>query len=138
MKSREEVIKSVQSEIAAIQKRDGELPKTPYVVLEIIERLKTTTDWTDRDRTKPVGKCIRELVELCIKNPKLKIPNKPQPLKSLYEDAETFEEFEPDPVLQVDWDHPRSVEKFSNSELGSSKKNLVKSARRDKKLRKTG
>jgi hypothetical protein len=122
-------------------KRDGVLDKTPYVVLEIIDRLKTVTDWEDRDRTKTIAKSIREIVEICIKNPKAKPPSKPVALKSIYEDAESFgDEFDVHPELEVDWDRSKSVEKYSNTELGSAKKNLIRSARREekKKLRKAG
>lgn len=133
MKKQEDVLRMVQNEISSIKKRDGVLDKTPYVVLEIIDRLKTVTEWENRDTTKSVAFSIRELVEFSIKNPKAKLPSKPTALKTIYEDAETFEEFDPHPELEVDWQHTRSVEKYSNVELGTSKKNLVKSARREER-----
>lgn len=140
MKKRDDVLRMVQNEVSSIRKRDGELDKTPYVVLEIIDRLKTVTEWEDRDVTKTVAFSIRELVEFVIKNPKAKLPSKPTTLKTIYEDAESFDDFDPHPELEVDWEHSKSVEKYSNLELGPTRKNLVKSARREEKrrLRKAG
>jgi hypothetical protein len=139
MKTKEDIFRLVQTELQGIRKRDGELGPTPYVVLEIIDRLKTVNEWQDRDHTRSVAFGIRELVELAIKNPKAKLPAKPVAIKSIYEDAESFgDDFDIHPELEVDWNKSKSVEKYSNTILSTSKKNLVKSARREKKFKKTG
>ena len=138
MKKLEDVQRIIRDEVETIRNREsGALPGTPYVVLEIIDRLKTLTDWDGRDQTKKLALSIRELVEDYIRNPRKKIRSdkKINTLKNLYEDAEPLDDLDPHPELEVDWDHPRSVEKYSNITLGTSKKNLVKSVRREDRKR---
>lgn len=135
MKKKNDVLKLVQAEIDSIRKRDGVLDKTAYVVLEVVDRLKTVTDWEERDHSKTMAMSIRELVEFCMKNPGYKVPNPHTKIKTIYEDAEPFDYFDPDPSLEVDWDSKDSVQKYSNLSLAGSKKNLVKAARREERKR---
>lgn len=54
----------VRREVDSICKREGgQIPPTPYVVVEIIGRLKTVKPWAGADTSQPIGRAIRKLVE---------------------------------------------------------------------------
>lgn len=74
-KSYSEVCCLVKNEIASIRRRDGELPPTAYVVVEIANRLKTIQPWEGFDTSKPLAQNFRGVVEEVLKGKKN--PNKP-------------------------------------------------------------
>jgi len=53
----------VKKEMEAITKRDGERPKSAYLVVEIIERLKNIAPWEGYEYTLRLGMNIRKVVE---------------------------------------------------------------------------
>ena len=54
----------VRREIDSIKKSEsGVLPPTPYVVLEVIRRLKTLKPWEGLSASEPLGEALRLLVE---------------------------------------------------------------------------
>ena len=53
----------VKNEVDSIRKRDGELPKTAYVVMEIATRLKNLSPWDGFDPHKPMAQNLRPIVE---------------------------------------------------------------------------
>ena len=54
----------VRREIDSIKKSEsGVLPPTPYVVLEVIRRLKTLKPWEGLGASEPLGEALRLLVE---------------------------------------------------------------------------
>lgn len=59
-----EVRRLVRREVDSICKAESEvLPPTPYVVVEIISRLKTLKPWEGMAATDPIGRALRRLVE---------------------------------------------------------------------------
>ena len=53
----------VRNEINSIRKRDGVLPPTAYVVVEIADRLKTLQPWVGYNHRKSLGINLRGVVE---------------------------------------------------------------------------
>jgi len=53
----------VKNEVDSIRKRDGELAKTAYVVMEVALRLKTLAPWDGYDSHKPMAQNLRPIVE---------------------------------------------------------------------------
>lgn len=59
-----EVRRLVRREVDSICKREGGmLPPIPYVVVEIIDRLRTLKPWEGMDTSQPMGRALRTLVE---------------------------------------------------------------------------
>lgn len=59
-----EVRRLVRREVDSICKREGgALPPTPYVVVEVIERLRTLKPWEGLGATDPISRALRKLVE---------------------------------------------------------------------------
>lgn len=59
-----EVRRLVRREIESIRKAEsGELPPTPYVVVEIIRRLKTMKPWEGMAASEPMGGALRTMIE---------------------------------------------------------------------------
>ena len=63
MKTYSDVKCLVKNEVDSIRKRDGELPKTAYVVMEVATRLKTLAPWDGYDAHKPMAQNLRPIVE---------------------------------------------------------------------------
>lgn len=63
LKTYTEVRTLVKQEMESIRKRDGEMPKTAYLVVEIADRLKTMTPWEGYDRGVRLGMNLRKVVE---------------------------------------------------------------------------
>lgn len=57
----------VKNEVDSIRRRDGELPPTAYLVIEITDRLKKITPWEGYDPHKPLAQNIRSIVEELVK-----------------------------------------------------------------------
>ena len=57
----------VKNEIDSIRRRDGELPPTAYLVVEVADRLKKIQPWDGFDPHKPLAQNIRGVVEEVIK-----------------------------------------------------------------------
>lgn len=57
----------VKNEVDSIRRRDGELPPTAYLVVEITDRLKKVTPWEGYDTHKPLAQNIRGVVEELVK-----------------------------------------------------------------------
>jgi hypothetical protein len=54
----------VRREVDSICKAEsGVLPPTPYVVVEIIKRLKTMKPWEGLTASTPIGRALRQMVE---------------------------------------------------------------------------
>jgi hypothetical protein len=53
----------VKNEIDSIRRRDGELPPTAYVVIEVATRLKTVQPWAGYDAKKTLAINLRGVVE---------------------------------------------------------------------------
>ena len=53
----------VKNEVDSIRKREGELPKTAYIVMEVAVRLKTLAPWEGYDAHKPLAQNLRPIVE---------------------------------------------------------------------------
>lgn len=53
----------VKDEIDSIRRRDGELPPTAYVVIEVAARLKTIQPWIGYDAHKPLALNLRGVIE---------------------------------------------------------------------------
>jgi len=63
-----EVRRLVRREVDSICKREGgALPPIPYVVIEIIGRLKTLKPWDGVDTSQPIGRALRALVEEAVR-----------------------------------------------------------------------
>lgn len=75
-----EVRRMVRREVESICKREGgALPPTPYVVVEIIDRLRTLKPWEGLDASQPIGRAIRTLVEEAVNGvPRLPKAQPPQ------------------------------------------------------------
>ena len=59
-----EVRRLVRREVDSICKREGgALPPTPYVVVEVIERLRTLKPWEGLGTTDSISRALRKLVE---------------------------------------------------------------------------
>ena len=63
MKTYSDIRCLVKNEIDQMKRRDGDLPKTAYVVMEIVIRLKTLAPWEGFDNHKPLAQNIRPIVE---------------------------------------------------------------------------
>ena len=57
----------VKNEVDSIRRRDGELPPTAYLVVEIADRLKKMNPWEGYDPHKPLAQNIRGIVEELLK-----------------------------------------------------------------------
>lgn len=130
MRKLEDVVRIVKDEIETIRKRDGELPKTAYLVIEIVTRLKTLQDWEGKDPKKKHALCIREIVEKCIANPKYKPPVEENKKVSMVEENDDY--FVVHGELDVDWEDHKSIYRYTNK-LESSSENISKGARRQHK-----
>jgi hypothetical protein len=53
----------VRNEINSIQKRDGELPPTAYVVMELATRLKNLQPWMGYDQKKTLAVNLKGVIE---------------------------------------------------------------------------
>ena len=59
-----EVRRLVRREVDSIRTAEsGVLPPTPYVVCEIIKRMRTMKPWEGMAATEPIGRALRVLVE---------------------------------------------------------------------------
>lgn len=106
-----EVILLVRKEVESIKKRDGELPKTAYLLIEIASRLKTVTNWEGRDPREKVMMSIRKILENILK----KTPTPISSLKTVVED----DKFSPHPELglDVDWSDRRQTYDYVKGQL---------------------
>lgn len=140
MRKLEDVIGIIRDEVETIRKREGgDLPKTPYVVMEIIGRMKTLTEWEGKDKGKPVAFALREIIEAYVRGQKIHVLRPKTNIKNLYEDAESFGEedfFSVNSDLDVDWEEPKSVQRFVNEKINAPSETLTRSARRQAKKNK--
>lgn len=74
-----DVMQMVQREVVAIWKRDGELPKTPYLWAEVLTRLATVKPWTGMRAGDSVGRALRPLVEAAAIHVKFTSPKAEEP-----------------------------------------------------------
>lgn len=63
MKTYSDIKCLVKNEVDSIRRRDGELPKTAYVVMEVATRLKTLSPWEGYNPQKPLAQNLRPIVE---------------------------------------------------------------------------
>ena len=75
-----EVRSLVRREVDSIKKSEsGVLPPTPYVVMEVIRRLKTLKPWEGMSASEPLGEALRLLVEQVLGKkptyPKMTLPS---------------------------------------------------------------
>jgi hypothetical protein len=65
-----EVRRLVRQQVASIrQSRSGALPATPYVVIEVITRMRTMKAWEGLTATDSIGRALRALVEEVVHGP---------------------------------------------------------------------
>ena len=70
-----DVRRLVHREVDSICKQEsGVLPPTPYVVVEIIRRMKTLKPWDGLGATTPIGRALRQMVEEIVQ----KVPRAPK------------------------------------------------------------
>lgn len=69
-KSYSEVQCLVRNEVDSIRRRDGVLPPTAYVVVEVATRMKTIQPWDGYDKGKPLAQNLRSIIEEVIKGKK--------------------------------------------------------------------
>ena len=74
----EDVRRLVRQQVESIRKAEsGVLPPTPYVVCEILVRMKTMKPWEGMATTEPIGRALRVLVEEAVHGRKFP-PSDPQ------------------------------------------------------------
>jgi hypothetical protein len=92
----------VKNEVDSIRRRDGELPPTAYIVVELATRLKTLQPWEGYDKFKPLPWNLRGVVEEVVKGK----PNAARPKKE-------------DKDLEVLWISPDPYDRLEES-MGDS------------------
>lgn len=87
----------VKNEIDSIRKRDGELPKTAYVLIEVATRLKTLAPWEGYDSHKPLAQNLRPIVESIMtgkSNPLFFIPKEDLDMDTCYVSSNEYDSLE--------------------------------------------
>lgn len=102
MQTYESVVSLCKKEIDKIKKRDSELLPSPYVVCEIISRLKNISTWSGRDVSEKIGYSLRKIIESLIKGEIKAKPNETIPF---------------DPNYDVDWKDSKLVYRYVKEEI---------------------
>lgn len=71
----------VKNEINSIKSRDGELPPTPYVVVEVANRLKKLQPWEGYDQKSPLAANLKGIIYEIIKG-RMNITSRPPETES--------------------------------------------------------